>query len=59
MFSFNKKAARATFHADRQAHAWPYLTITNSLNVYQFNIQQVLVFMQRVKKSAISRVNEL
>ena len=45
---FQQKAARTTFYADRQAHARPHLTIINSLKVYQFNIQQVLAFMQRV-----------
>ena len=38
IFTYQKKAARVIFFADRLAHAKPLMLDLNALNVYQINI---------------------
>ena len=43
------QAARIIFNQDRFTHARPLLKTLNTLNVYQINILQVLLFMHKIK----------
>ena len=47
IFTYQKKAAKVIFFADRLAHAKPLMLDMNALNVYQINIYQNLVLFYK------------
>ena len=47
IFTYQKKAARVIFFADRLAHAKPLMLDMNALNVYQINIYQNLILLYK------------
>ena len=47
IFTFQKKAARVIFFANRLAHAKPLMLDLNAFNVYQINIYQNFYFIKR------------
>ena len=52
IFIYQKKAARVIFFADRIAHAKPLMLDMNALNVYQINIYQNLILLDKVQTGA-------
>ena len=46
-----KQAARILFNQGRFTHARPILKTLNALNLYQINLLQVLLFMNRIEKT--------
>ena len=46
------QAARIIFNQDRFTHARPLLKTLNTLNVYQINILQILLFMHKIKTNS-------
>ena len=47
IFTFQKKAARVIFFANRLAHTKPLMLDLNAFNVYQINIYQNFYFIKR------------
>ena len=47
IFTYQKKAARVIFFADRLTHAKPLMLDMNALNVYQINIYQNLILLYK------------
>ena len=47
IFTYQKKAARVIFFADRLAHAKPLMLDMNALNIYQINIYQNLILLYK------------
>ena len=52
IFIYQKKAARVIFFADRIAQAKPLILDMNTLNVYQINIYQNLILLDKVHTGA-------
>ena len=57
LFGNQKQAARIIFNQDRFTHARPLLKTLNALNVYQINLLQVLLFMQKIKANPSPRIS--
>ena len=55
-FGKQKQATRIIFNQDRLTHASPLLKTLNALNVYQIILQQVLLFMHKIKISSSLRI---
>ena len=53
LFRKQKQAARIIFSQDRFTHARPLL---KTLNVYQINLLQVLLFMHKIKTNSSPRI---
>ena len=51
-----KHAARIIFNQDRFTHTCPLLKTLNAPNIYQRNLLQVLLFMQKIKTNSSSRI---
>ena len=47
IFTYQKKAARVIFFADRLVHTKPLMLDMNALNVYQINIYQNLILLYK------------
>ena len=47
IFTYQKKAARVIFFADRLAHAKPLMLDMNALNVYQINIYKKFILLYK------------
>ena len=56
LFGKQKQAGRIIFNQDRFTHACPLLKTLNALNVYQINLQQVLLFMHKIKTNSPPRI---
>ena len=52
IFTYQKKAAREIFFADRLAHAKALILEMNALNVYQINIYQDLILLYKAHSRA-------
>ena len=51
-----KHASRIIFFKDKYTHARPLLKELNALNIYQLNINNILLFMHRVKNNTIPNI---
>ena len=56
LFGKQKQAARIISNQDRFTHARPLLQTLNTLNVYQINLLQVLLFMHKIKTNSSPRI---
>ena len=57
IFTYQKKAARVIFFADRLAHAKPLMLDMNALNVYQINIYQNLILLYKVHTGTVPSIS--
>ena len=54
--SRGKHAVQIVFNVNKKTHARPLFQEINAVNIYQINLLQVLVFMQRIKISTFPMV---
>ena len=56
IFTYQKKAARVIFFADRLVHTKPLMLDMNALNVYQINIYQNLILLYKTRTGTTSSI---
>ena len=56
IFTYQKKAARVIFFADRLVHTKPLMLDMNALNVYQINIYQNLILLYKTHTGTTSSI---
>ena len=56
LFYRQKHASRLIFYKDKLSPSKPLMKELNSLNIFQLNIYQILLFMHKVKNNSVPRV---